>query len=180
MMKKKFIHTMKKSVSSIALVLICLLHSQAQNLSWVVRDSLWHYEHLWKDYEWNQFKEVNIIYSDIITNENYWDLEIDSLFESNNKMIIYRFNTLSSYTYTHLLLTFNDKFLIINMRESLDSVLAKIIDFLYSQNNPKIEDAILTEVISLHYNNNRPEGGYQYPYHLYNPLKSSVLKDGCK
>ena len=136
----------------------------AQKISTITKDSLYEYE--------KRDSISNVIYIDCIRQINISD--IDKFYENNYNLQVCKFKSLTPEDYAHLLILYDKKYLIVNMRKPLDEVISEVFGFLLCSNIPKINTEIWTIIIQAHYAN-RYVDIYERPrYWSYEPLKSTV------
>lgn len=153
------------------IIMLFFNNSKSQVLSQIVREHLWEYEDLFQ-YEQYGFFDFDIIYVEM-KNHNIIS-NIDSFFNQSQGLITCQFHTLIPNNYSHLLIIDDTRFLIVNMRESLDNVVSKVSIFLCDSNIIQAEAEFWSQVIGLHYANRTVDVFDRPPNWSYDPLKNSL------
>lgn len=160
--------TFYRRILLLAIILLFFNNSKSQVLSQTVKNKLWEYENL-QQYEQYGYFDFDIFYMDMINDTIISN--IDSLFIQPHGFIMCKFYTLIPHDYAHLLVVYDNVFLVVNMRESLDDVVARVSDFLCNINMIQKETEIWSHIIGLHYAN-RTVDIFDRPHNWsYDPLK---------
>ena len=120
------------------------INTNAQKLSNIIKTSLYEYEQYVND---DMYLEVFCY--DRTNQATIWN--IDSLYEHDSGIKVCHFRTLLPHEFSHLLIIDNKRYIIVNMRKPLDKVLSEVFDFFKNSNESQISPQILTQIISLHY-----------------------------
>ena len=163
--------TFYRRILLLAIILLFFNNSKSQVLSQTVKSKLWEYENL-QQYEQDGYFDFDIFYMDM-TNDTIIS-DIDSLFIQPHGFIMCKFYTLIPHDYAHLLIVYDNVFLVVNMRESLDDVVARVSDFLCNINMIQKETEIWSQIIGLHYANRTVDIFDRPPNWSYNPLKKAI------
>ena len=96
--------------------------------------------------EWSKSKNTILIINDLVTYKKF----------KNQEYGIFKFCTLTTHTYTHILLVSKGKYTIVNMREPLEKSLQSVLEFLKINKNYPKEDTItyMEGVLKIYKSNN--------------------------